>query len=210
MASFGGTIVSDVDTDTDADTQVEVEVEVRDISIPVIEEERIWSRKTSRRIMQLTSEREKKEKAEGMERIEAELELEAQSSDDVDVPCDSVIEEETVVFVVWSADDTHRATELAKSGDAKCLLYLLDTSHKTPPSPSPFDELSLAMTAAKEGNLLVLDMFMSRGIDFSLPDREGRTVLHHAASCTKEEVIAYLLTHQKTKTCTYERAKVYS
>ena len=189
--------MADVDTDTDADTPVQVEVEVRDLSIPVVEEERVWSRKTSRRIMQLTSEREKKEKAEGMERIEAEAELEAQSSDDVDVS----VEDVSVRCVVWSEEDTHRATELAKSGDAKCLSFLLDASNRL--SPSPFNEITLAMVAAKEGNLPVLDMFMSRGIDFSEPDIDGRTVLHHGASCSKEEVIAYLLTHQKTKICTY-------
>ena len=105
------------------------------------------------------------------------------------------------IEVDWREEDISRASDLAKCGNFKCLSQLFEMNYD--PVRTSTDGLTLAMIAARQGHLPVLNLLLENNIDFSVRDNESRTVMHYAAMCAKEDVIAYHLTHAKTKICKY-------
>ena len=110
--------------------------------------------------------------------------------------------------IVWNKDDEVLASSLAKTGNLICLTQLFDAGYDV--SLVGKSGVTLAMTAAREGNLMILNLLMSKELDFSVRDSLSRTVMHHAATCQKDDVMSYLLTHEKTKICTYDIHLLFS
>ena len=101
--------------------------------------------------------------------------------------------------VVWRDEDVTHALELVKNDDLKCLIELFDLNYDGERVLS--DGVTLGMMAAKLGHIKILNYLLDKNINFSVRDIENKSVMHYAAMCYKEDVIAFLLTHAKTKIC---------
>lgn len=101
----------------------------------------------------------------------------------------------------WSSADISKALLLVERGNLLCLEKLADIGFDF----SWADEdtgRTMAMVACQSGDLDSIDLVMSHGADFSAADRGGRTAVHYAALCTKQEgLIPHLLTHQHASKC---------
>lgn len=98
----------------------------------------------------------------------------------------------------WTPNDITMAQTLAVSGNVLCLELLFGAGF----DPSWTEEATaatLAMNAARMGKINVLDMLMERGVDLSVLDLEGKSVMHYAACAAG--VIPFLLTHGNKTTC---------
>lgn len=108
---------------------------------------------------------------------------------------------------VWTENDLKSAIILSKSGNVKCLKHLFDMDYN-PLFVSKSDGVSLAMVAAEEGQIEVLDFLMNRHVDLTQKDQNMRSVLHYASTCTKESVLMYLLTHEKRTICKLDKIEL--
>eukprot|EP00596_Hydrurales_sp_CCMP1899_P000187 CAMPEP_0119053626 /NCGR_PEP_ID=MMETSP1177-20130426/74545_1 /TAXON_ID=2985 /ORGANISM="Ochromonas sp, Strain CCMP1899" /LENGTH=1013 /DNA_ID=CAMNT_0007033627 /DNA_START=1343 /DNA_END=4381 /DNA_ORIENTATION=- len=111
-----------------------------------------------------------------------------------------ISEKSKIKSIVWTESDITAALILSKNGNVECLKHLFDMDYD-PLSMSKATGASLAMVAAEEGQLEVLDLLMNRHVNLTQKDRNMRSVLHYASTCTKEAALVYLLTHQKTDIC---------
>lgn len=159
---------------------------------PVVEVERVWSRRTSLRYKQLTTEKMQKDLIE-KKRVAAE------ETARINVCLFPDVLEVSTSFVEWCEDDATSSVALAMSGNTRCLSHLLDSSFD--PYTVSTGGVTLAMVAAKEGQCNVLDLLMEREIDLSRRDDCDKNVFHYAATCAKWNVISFLLTHAKSKQC---------
>lgn len=107
----------------------------------------------------------------------------------------------------WTENDLKSALILSKSGNVRCLNHLFDMDYN-PIFVSKSDGVSLAMVAAEEGQIAVLDFLMNRHIDLTQKDRNMRSVLHYASTCTKESVLMYLLTHENRTICKLDKVEL--
>jgi ankyrin repeat protein len=152
----------------------------------------VWSRRTSARYQQLTSEKLQKDLIE-KERAAAE------ETARITVCLFPDVLDVTAPCVKWCEDDTNCSTALVERGNTRCLRHLLDSSFD--PSTVSVGGVTLAMIAARNGHYHVLDMLMERELDLRGRDDCGKNVLHYAAICTKGDVVSYLLTHPKSQQC---------
>ena len=101
----------------------------------------------------------------------------------------------------WSPGDISKALLLVERGNLLCLEKLADIGFDF----SWADEDSgrtMAMMACQSGDLDSIDLVMSHGADFSAADKSGRTAVHYAALCSKQEgLIPHLLTHEHASKC---------
>lgn len=103
----------------------------------------------------------------------------------------------------WSPNDINRAIRLAETGNIKCLGALCQHDVGYDLAWAQEDTgTTVPMAAARAGQLEMLDFLMSQpGINLSVADSTGRNILHYAACCKGEAVLAYLLSHQKASAC---------
>ena len=158
----------------------------------LVEVERVWSRRTSLRYQQLTVEKLKRDLVE-KERAATD------ESSRVSICLFPDVFEASAPCIVWRKEDTECVLALARCGNTLCLSHLLDSSFE--PSSASVGGVTIAMAAAREGQLEVLDLLMRRGLDLKMRDDSDRSVLHYAATCAGGNVISYLLTHPNAKQC---------
>lgn len=159
---------------------------------PVVEVERVWSRRTSLRYQQLTSEKLQKD-------LQEKERLAAVETARINICLFPDVLDVTVPYIEWCEDDADCSTALAKSGNIRCLSHLLDSSFD--PSTVSKGGVTLAMVAASEGQYDTLNLLMGRDLDLRIRDDSDRNVLHYAAACTEGNVVSYLLTHPRSKQC---------
>lgn len=106
-----------------------------------------------------------------------------------------------VIDINWSSADISKALLLVERGNLLCLEKLSAIGFDF----SWADEdtgRTMAMVACQSGDLDSIDLVMSHGADFSAADKSGRTAVHYAALCTKQEgIIPHLLTHEHASKC---------
>jgi hypothetical protein len=108
--------------------------------------------------------------------------------------------------VLWTEIDMIKALTLSENGNLKCLTKLFDLnfdSFMVSPGGLYPQGYTLAMAAARAGQIGVLDFLMGKEINMSVRDSSGRTLMHYAAMCLNESMVPFLLTHAKTKICKY-------
>ncbi|KAJ1422367.1 hypothetical protein B484DRAFT_432995, partial [Ochromonadaceae sp. CCMP2298] len=99
----------------------------------------------------------------------------------------------------WSPEDINRVVRLVESGNLLCLGRV---------TASGFDmawvqeasRRNLAAVACLSGNTATIDFVLSHGVDCTLPDKEGKTALHHAAA-KGTELLQFLLVHPEADRC---------
>lgn len=100
----------------------------------------------------------------------------------------------------WTPNDIIKAMNLVETGNILCLIKLLEIGFD-PNWPLDGTKMTLAMKACSVGDTDVVDVLMNNSADFSLIDNNKQNVLHHAARCKTNSVIATVLTHACASKC---------
>ncbi len=109
--------------------------------------------------------------------------------------------------IEWTDEDFILVLKLIETENEDCLSYLMTRGFNL--NTKQVDtNLTLPMFACKIGSVKMINFLMQNGLDFggSLKDHEGKTAVHYAGACTKQEeaLLAYLFTHEKRDVCKIE------
>jgi ankyrin repeat protein len=101
--------------------------------------------------------------------------------------------------MIWTNKDIVNIANLIINGNETCLKYVFDYKIDYSSIIPEMNNASLAIIAAKEGKLGILDMLLSKKVDFSIQDSDGKTVFHYMTFNGKD--ISQLLLHENAKAC---------
>jgi ankyrin repeat protein len=102
--------------------------------------------------------------------------------------------------VGWTPEDFSAILRLASGGNVPCFSYVAECGFD-PTWGQQDTDVTVAMLAAERGQLAFLDFLLARKTDLTAKDKEGRTVMHYAAQCADEAVVAHLLSHADAAAC---------
>jgi len=101
--------------------------------------------------------------------------------------------------ITWTSKDFVSIANLIINGNETCLKYVFDCKIDYNTIIPEMNNSSLAIIAAKEGKLGILDMLLSKKVDVSIQDSDGKTVFHYMTFNGKD--ISQLLLHENAKAC---------
>ncbi len=104
----------------------------------------------------------------------------------------------------WSPNDITKGLQLVEHGNLYCIRKIITVGFD-PSWPQEETSLTMALVACKLGDLDVIDLLMEFGADFSCVDAHGRTVMHFAAECSNQPVVAHLLSHTHAAKCNIKK-----
>lgn len=107
----------------------------------------------------------------------------------------------------WSPNDISKAIRLVETGNLICLKKIADIGFDMSWTEEETGK-TLAIAACQAGDLDMIDLVMSYGVDFSVVDTHGRTPLHYAAEKHDTALLPHLLMSAAAAKCSISDASL--